>query len=72
MDVSEEERDVKVQKAASGLLADFESSLKPFLWRTLGDGRLRIRKRVRHREAERLLRLVSNKNAYSYTVDNMS
>jgi hypothetical protein len=58
MDAAEDEQDVQLQKAASGLLADFDSVLKPFLWRTLHNGKLQIRRRVRARETERLLRLV--------------
>lgn len=58
MDAAEYEGDVQLQKAASGLLADFETSLQPFLWRTLDSGKLRIRRRVRVREKDRMLRLV--------------
>jgi hypothetical protein len=58
MDVQEQEGDVQLQKASSELLADFESSLKPFIWRTLANGKIRIRPRVRASETARLLRLV--------------
>lgn len=58
MDAAEYEGDVQLQKAASGLLADFDASLQPFLWRTLDSGKPRIRRRVRVREKDRLLRLV--------------
>jgi hypothetical protein len=57
MDAAEDDQDIQLQKAASGLLADFESSLKPFLWRSQNGTRY-IRRRVRAREAERILRLV--------------
>jgi hypothetical protein len=59
MDAAEYEGDVQLQKAASGLLADFETSLQSFLWRTFDGGKLRIRRRVRVREKDRMLRLVS-------------
>lgn len=58
MDAAEEEQDVQLQKASSGLLGDFDRSLKPFLWRTTDGGKLRIRRKVRARDTERLLRLV--------------
>lgn len=58
MDAVENEGDIRLQKAASGLLGDFDSSLKPFLWRTVGGGKLQIRQRVRVKEKDRLIRLV--------------
>jgi hypothetical protein len=70
MDAAEYEGDVQLQKAASGLLADFETSLQPFLWRTLDSGKLRIRRRVRVREKDRLLRLVCWTPACSYPGEN--
>lgn len=65
MDAAEYEKDIQLQKAASGLLADFDSSLKPFLWRTAGSQALRIRRRVRVREKDRLLRLVCQLPCYA-------
>jgi len=58
MDAAEYEGDVQLQKAASGLLTDFDTSIQPFLWRGLDSTKLRIRRRVRVKEKDRLLRLV--------------
>jgi hypothetical protein len=58
MDVVEEDQDVQLQRASSDLLADFESSLQPFLWKTLENGKLKIRRKVRARETDRLVALV--------------
>jgi len=58
MDANEYEGDIQLQKAASGLLADFETSIQPFLWKTFDTGKLYIRRKVRVREKDRLLRLV--------------
>ena len=68
MDAAEEEQDVQVQKHSANLLADFDASLKPFLWRTLKAGKLRIRRRVRVKETDRLLRLVRKIDPYPQTV----
>ena len=69
MDAAEYEGDVQLQKAASGLLTDFDTSLQPFLWRTLDSGKLRIRRRVRVREKDRLLHLVCLIPPCSYPVE---
>lgn len=58
MDAPDEEQDVKLQRYSPELLADFESSLQPFLWRKLPDGGLKIRKKVRTRDTDRLIGLV--------------
>ena len=55
MDAAEYEGDVQLQKAASGLLADFNTSRQPFLWRVLDGGKLRIRRRLRVKEKDKLL-----------------
>ncbi|KAH6673464.1 tubulin folding cofactor D C terminal-domain-containing protein [Halenospora varia] len=58
MDASEIDRDVLLQKSSAELLADLETSLEPFLWKTPSSGNPRIRRRVRAREADRLVGLV--------------
>jgi hypothetical protein len=58
MDAVEEEQDVQLQRASADLLTDFEHSLKPFLYRHSADGTARIRRKVRAREADRLVALV--------------
>ncbi|RFU24945.1 hypothetical protein B7463_g11392, partial [Scytalidium lignicola] len=58
MDAAEEEQDVKLQRASADLIADFQNSLQPFLWKTTADGKLHIRRRVRSRETDRLVALL--------------
>lgn len=58
MDASEVDRDVLLQKSSAELLVDLETSLKPFLWKTPSSGNPRVRRRVRAREADRLVGLV--------------
>jgi hypothetical protein len=58
MDAAEEEQEIRLQRVSADLLADFEQSLKPFLWRTLANGEPRIRRRVQDRETDRLVTLV--------------
>jgi hypothetical protein len=58
MDAAEDERDVQLQRASADLLADFTTSLRPFLWRSVPDRPPRIRRKVRVKETERLIALV--------------
>lgn len=58
MDAAEDDQDVKLQRASADLLADFQSSLKPFLWKTTKSGKSRVRDRVRVRDTARLANLV--------------
>ncbi|KAH8820117.1 tubulin folding cofactor D C terminal-domain-containing protein [Xylogone sp. PMI_703] len=58
MDAAEEDQDVKLQRASAELIADLHRSLQPFLWKTTTDGKLHIRRRVRSREADRLIALL--------------
>jgi hypothetical protein len=58
MDAAEEEQEILLQRVSADLIADFERSLKPFLWRILSNGESRIRRRVRDRETDRLAALV--------------
>ena len=58
MDATEDEGDVKLQRASADLLADLQRSLHPFLWQKLPSGAERIRRRVRIRERDRLVALV--------------
>jgi hypothetical protein len=58
MDAAEVEQDVQLQRTSPELLADFQQSLKPFLWKTTKSGKTQIRRRVRTREADRLVYLV--------------
>lgn len=65
MDVAEEDKDLYLQRASSDLLADLERSLPGFLWKTTGSSKTRIRRRVRARDCERLVSLVSLLAMYS-------
>ncbi|KAK3390320.1 tubulin folding cofactor D C terminal-domain-containing protein [Podospora didyma] len=55
MDAPEEDLDIKLHKASSDLIADFDSSLRPFLRKQDGAGGTVVRSRVRARETERLI-----------------
>jgi hypothetical protein len=57
MDASEDE-DIKLQRKAADFIEDLSQSLKPFLWKTIKSGRTAIRRRVRVRDADRLVNLV--------------
>src|SRR6266536_3045234 len=66
MDAPEDEQDIQLQRSSPELLADLQSSLKPFLWKTTKSGKTQIRKRVRVRETDRLVNLVfSSSPTYS-------
>lgn len=58
MDAAEDDQDVKLQRASADLLADFQNSLNPFLWKTTKSGKTRIRDRVRVRDTARLVNLL--------------
>lgn len=58
MDVAADEKDVRLQKASAELIADLDTSLKPFLWRTDEAGVLSLRRNVHTRELGRLINLV--------------
>jgi hypothetical protein len=58
MDAPDQDRDAWVQKSSATLLADFETSLKPFLWKNYGTSSKDIRRRVRVKETDRLIALV--------------
>jgi len=58
MDVAEDDRDLQVQRASPDLLADIQSSLPPFLWRSLPSAQRKIRRRVRVKETDRIVALV--------------
>ncbi|KAG0649301.1 Tubulin-folding cofactor D [Hyphodiscus hymeniophilus] len=58
MDAPEDDQDVKLQRASHELLADLGASLNPFLWKRTQSGRRKIRRRVRVREADRLVALL--------------
>lgn len=58
MDAPEEDLDIKLQKIAGDLIADFDRSLPPFLRRQDGAGGAAVRSRVRTRETERLISAV--------------
>ncbi|RDL35861.1 uncharacterized protein BP5553_06473 [Venustampulla echinocandica] len=58
MDAPEDDRDVLLQRSSAELLADLESSLKPFLWKTTVSGKVQIRRGVRIRETNRLVDLL--------------
>lgn len=69
MDAAADEQDVTLQRASADLLADLTQSLTPFLWRQSPQGGLRIRKRVRARETDRIVALVySSKSLNHHTV----
>ncbi len=57
-DANDLEQDVVLQRASADLIADLETSLKPFLWKTSKSGELKIRRRVRWRDLGRLEALV--------------
>lgn len=59
MDAAEDDREVQVQKASADWLKDFETSLPSFLYRLQPDGSRKIRRRVRQRDTDRLVELVS-------------
>ena len=58
MDAPENEQDIQLQRSSPELLADLQSSLRSFLWKTTKLGKIQIRKRVRVRETDRLVNLV--------------
>ncbi|TVY40914.1 Tubulin-specific chaperone D [Lachnellula subtilissima] len=58
MDAPEDDRDIKLQRASADLLADLESSLKPFLWKSTSSGKAKVRRRVRVRATDRLVILL--------------
>ncbi|TVY41842.1 Tubulin-specific chaperone D [Lachnellula occidentalis] len=58
MDAPDDDRDIKLQRASADLLADLESSLKPFLWKTTSSGKAKVRRRVRVRATDRLVDLL--------------
>ncbi|KAE8442213.1 hypothetical protein EG329_003742 [Mollisiaceae sp. DMI_Dod_QoI] len=58
MDAAEDDQDVKLERASADLLADFQSSLQPFLWKNTKSGRKQIRNRVRVRDTARLVNLL--------------
>jgi hypothetical protein len=59
-----EDADLQVQRTSPALLAEIRDSLEPFLWRVdqckdgSGGRRLRIRRRVRTKETDRVVALV--------------
>ncbi|GAB1316699.1 hypothetical protein MFIFM68171_06909 [Madurella fahalii] len=55
MDAPEEDLDIKLQKIAGDLIADFDKSLRPFLRKQDGAGGTTVRSRVRARETDRLI-----------------
>ncbi|PSS02274.1 tubulin folding cofactor D C terminal-domain-containing protein [Coniella lustricola] len=55
MDAAEEELDIKLQKVSSELISAFDQRLGPFLRKPDGAGGLRLRSRVRAREAFHLM-----------------
>lgn len=61
-DVAEEDNDVRLQRTCGELIADFEASLSPFLYKqsTDGDGtrKQKLRRWMRKKELERLVQLV--------------
>ena len=57
-DVAEEDNDVRLQRACADLIADFEASLTPFLYKQAADGTPKIRRWMRKKELERLVQLV--------------
>jgi len=57
MDASEDD-DIKLQRKAADFIEDLSQSLKPFLWKTTKSGKTAIRRRVRVRDADRLVNLV--------------
>jgi hypothetical protein len=60
MDAAEDEKDVQLQRQSAELLADLESSIRPFLWRVVrGEQCDGIRRKVRIRDTDRLVNLVS-------------
>lgn len=59
MDAPEEDLDIKLQKIAGDLIADFDKSLRPFLRKQDGA----VRSRVRARETDRLVSTVSARRA---------
>ena len=59
MDAPEDDLDIKLQKIAGDLIADFDKSLRPFLRKKDGTGRSPVRSRVQARETERLVSSVS-------------
>ncbi|KAL1835150.1 hypothetical protein VTK73DRAFT_6155 [Phialemonium thermophilum] len=56
-DAAEEELDIKLQKIAGDLIADFDRSLPPYLRKPDGAGGSVVRARVRCRETDRLVSL---------------
>lgn len=62
-DAAEEdlELDIKLQKVSGDLIATFNQRLQPFLRKPDGAGDLRVRSRVRSREAAYLISNVSRK-----------
>ena len=59
MDATDDDRDILLQKASADYIADFDRSLGPFLRKPDGKGGLKLRNRVRTRDASRLCNSVS-------------
>lgn len=59
MDAPEDDLDIKLQRISSDLIADFDTSLVPFLRKQNGSGGTVVRARVRSRELERIISGVS-------------
>ncbi|KAL0471618.1 tubulin folding cofactor D C terminal domain-containing protein [Neurospora intermedia] len=55
MDAPEDDLDIKLQKISNDLIADFDTSLIPFLRKQNGSGGTVVRSRVRSRELERII-----------------
>ncbi|KAK3491844.1 tubulin folding cofactor D C terminal-domain-containing protein [Neurospora crassa] len=55
MDAPEDDLDIKLQKISNDLIADFDTSLVPFLRKPNGSGGTVVRSRVRSRELERII-----------------
>ncbi|RKF65580.1 Tubulin-specific chaperone D [Golovinomyces cichoracearum] len=58
MDITEEEQDVKLQRASAELLSDITNSLHPLLWKTAKSGSTKLRARVRERDLSRILSMI--------------
>ncbi|TQS38409.1 hypothetical protein Golomagni_01085 [Golovinomyces magnicellulatus] len=58
MDVTDEEQDVKLQRASAELLSDLTGSLHPLLWKTTKNGSTKPRARVRERDLSRILSMI--------------
>jgi hypothetical protein len=64
MDLGELERDEKLHRASRELLLDYKTSIAPFLWATSRSGKQQIRRRVRAKDADRLVGLVEAYSLY--------